>query len=74
MVDRSTGTALEEHCQRPGLWYIEGFQVLMRSHRGKRAWWVYRATEDGGKELLDRIPSLDAARDRIRQEIEGNRT
>lgn len=62
-------STLEQRCQRPGLWHIEGY-VAVRVHgrRKQKGWWIYRPTEDG-PERVAVTSSIGEARDWIRQEI-----
>ena len=64
--------ALEQRCERPGLWWIEGYKVEKKSaYLGPRdlRWYVHKPTESGGLKLVTLCRSLAQARDHIRQEI-----
>lgn len=68
MTTRSFGAPLEQTCQRPGLWHIEG-HVVVRVHgrRKHKSWWIYRPADAEWCPVV--ASSLTEARDWIRQEI-----
>jgi hypothetical protein len=73
MTARTYGAPLEQRCQRPGLWHIEGHVAIRVSNAtGPGSWWmVYRpdADADGGRVLVTKQATLDRVRDWLRQEI-----
>jgi hypothetical protein len=74
MTRRSTGAPLEQACQRPGLWHIEGHQAIRVSNAtGPGSWWmVYRPdpNTDGGRVLVTKQATLERVREYIRQEMD----
>lgn len=68
MTRRSYGAPLEQTCERPGLWRIEGHTVRREVRHGRVRWWISRPSDDGAMHVAV-VSSLAAARDYIRQEV-----
>ena len=70
MIERSFGALLEQRCEEPGLWWIEGYRVKRRrSKTGTVSWWISDTDENGDGVHRLFVPTLGQARDWIRREI-----